>query len=78
MQTITSPTMISAADAARRLGLSPARVYAFCACGILRAEREGRRVLIEETSVQDLAARRRNIRLARKPRQLRLVVNNDK
>ena len=50
-------TWITAAEAARRLGVKPATVYAYVSRGVLRRRRDedGRRSLFDATQVEELA-----------------------
>ncbi|WP_043062227.1 helix-turn-helix domain-containing protein [Brucella anthropi] len=78
MQTVSAREMISAAEAATRLGLSRNRIYALCACGVLSSVRLDGKIQVDGDSVQRMWEMRRQSRRKSKPKHLRLIVNNDK
>ncbi len=63
---IVEGPVISAAQAARELGVSPARVTHMIDAGILQGYRRGRRTYVSTRSVED---RRQNTRKAGRPRK---------
>lgn len=78
MQTVSAREMISAAEAATRLGLSRNRIYALCACEVLSSVRLDGKIQVDGDSVQRMWEMRRQSRRKSKPKYLRLIVNNDK
>ena len=68
-------TWITAAEAARRLGVKPATVYAYVSRGVLRRRRDedGRRSLFDATQVEELA---RGGRPRRPPAPAELVIES--
>lgn len=78
MQTVSVREMISAKEAATRLGLSRNRIYALCACEVLRSLRLNGKIQVDGDSVQRMREMRRLARRKSKPKHLRLIVNNEK
>ena len=71
-------TFVTVQEAAEKLRLSRSAIYSYCGCGILDTRRTNGRILIDELSLGLLMNCRRERRMARKPKHLRLIVNNDK
>ncbi|MCI1002924.1 hypothetical protein HWD97_22915 [Ochrobactrum sp. C6C9] len=71
-------TFVTVHEAAEKLRLSRSAIYSYCGCGILDTHRTNGRILIDELSLGFLMSFRRERRMARKPKHLRLIVNNDK